>query len=64
MDELLELVRLSPYRKRALGKYSGGMKQRFGIAQALIGDPQLLIVDGANSRFGSRRAGAFLQYIK
>ena len=45
MDELLELTHLSPYRTRALGKYSGGMKQRFGIAQALIGNPQLLIVD-------------------
>ena len=43
--ELLELVHLSQYRKRALGKYSGGMKQRFGIAQALIGNPQLLIMD-------------------
>ena len=45
VEELLELTHLSPYRKRALGKYSGGMKQRFGIAQALIGSPQLLIVD-------------------
>ena len=43
--ELLELTHLSQYHKRALGKYSGGMKQRFGIAQALIGNPQLLIVD-------------------
>ena len=45
VGELLELAHLSQYRKRALGKYSGGMKQRFGIAQALIGNPQLLIVD-------------------
>ena len=45
VGELLELTHLSQYRKRALGKYSGGMKQRFGIAQALIGNPQLLIVD-------------------
>ena len=45
VGELLDLAHLSQYRKRALGKYSGGMKQRFGIAQALIGNPQLLIVD-------------------
>ncbi len=32
-------------RKRKLGSYSGGMRQRFGIAQALVGDPKLIIVD-------------------
>jgi ABC-2 type transport system ATP-binding protein len=43
--ELLELVNLTDARKRPLGSYSGGMKQRVGIAQALLNDPQLLIVD-------------------
>ncbi len=42
---LLEKVNLFSFRKRAISSYSGGMKQRFGIAQALIGDPLLLIVD-------------------
>jgi ABC-2 type transport system ATP-binding protein len=42
---LLENVNLSKDRKKNLGTYSGGMKQRFGIAQALIGDPKLIIVD-------------------
>jgi ABC-2 type transport system ATP-binding protein len=42
---LLENVNLSKDRKKHLGTYSGGMKQRFGIAQALIGDPRLIIVD-------------------
>ena len=45
IDELLHLVNLTEVRKRPLGGYSGGMKQRVGIAQALLNDPQVLIVD-------------------
>ena len=42
---LLKQTNLWKYRNRKLGTFSGGMKQRFGIAQALIGDPKLIIVD-------------------
>lgn len=45
VDALLNKVNLWTARKRNLGTYSGGMKQRFGIAQALLGNPKLLIVD-------------------
>jgi len=45
VEELLKRVNLWDERKQKLGTFSGGMKQRFGIAQALLGDPRLIIVD-------------------
>ena len=45
IDDLLAFVNLVEARKRPLGEYSGGMKQRIGVAQALLNDPQILIVD-------------------
>jgi ABC-2 type transport system ATP-binding protein len=45
IDELLQLVNLAQAARRPLASYSGGMKQRIGIAQALLNDPELLIID-------------------
>jgi len=45
VTSLLQQTNLYDVRKKNLGGYSGGMKQRFGIAQALLGNPKLIIVD-------------------
>jgi ABC-type multidrug transport system ATPase subunit len=45
IDALLQLTNLWEVRKRAVSTFSGGMRQRFGIVQALLGNPRLVIVD-------------------
>ncbi|MBZ4422528.1 ABC transporter ATP-binding protein [Myxococcus sp. RHSTA-1-4] len=45
VDALLHQTNLHAHRKKAVSGFSGGMRQRFGIAQALLGDPRMLIVD-------------------
>jgi ABC-2 type transport system ATP-binding protein len=45
VESLLEQTNLKQHANKSVASYSGGMRQRFGIAQALLGDPQLIIVD-------------------
>lgn len=45
IDYLIEMTNLAAHAGRAVNTFSGGMRQRFGIAQALLGDPRLLILD-------------------
>lgn len=63
IDELLTLLNLTPAAKRPLGSYSGGMKQRIGIAQALLNDPQLLIVDEPTVGLDPEERNRFRQLI-
>jgi len=61
--DLLELVNLTDHKHRAVSSYSGGMKQRFGIAQALIGDPSLIIVDEPTAGLDPEERIRFLNII-
>ena len=63
IDALLERVNLSSARKQRLGGFSGGMRQRLGIAQALIGQPQLIIVDEPTAGLDPEERNRFLNLL-
>ena len=63
VERLLVQTNLWDVRKKALAGFSGGMRQRFGIAQALIGDPQLLIVDEPTAGLDPEERNRFLNLL-
>jgi ABC-type multidrug transport system ATPase subunit len=63
VERLLHQVNLWPVRKKALAGFSGGMRQRFGIAQALIGNPELIIVDEPTAGLDPEERNRFLNLL-
>jgi ABC-type multidrug transport system ATPase subunit len=63
VKSLLYKTNLYKHRKKNLGGYSGGMKQRFGIAQALISDPKLIIVDEPTAGLDPAERNRFLNLL-
>ena len=63
VEALLNQVNLWPVRKKAVAGFSGGMRQRFGIAQALIGQPHLIIVDEPTAGLDPEERNRFLNLL-
>jgi len=63
VENLLNQVNLWGVRKKAIAGFSGGMRQRFGIAQALIGDPRLIIVDEPTAGLDPEERNRFLNLL-
>jgi ABC-2 type transport system ATP-binding protein len=63
VEALLHQTNLWAFRKKALSTYSGGMKQRFGIAQALLGKPRLIIVDEPTAGLDPAERNRFLNLL-
>ena len=63
VEGLLQKVNLWEVRKRKLGTFSGGMRQRFGIAQALLGNPRLVIVDEPTAGLDPEERNRFLNLL-
>jgi ABC-2 type transport system ATP-binding protein len=63
VETLLNQVNLWPVRNKSLAGFSGGMRQRFGIAQALIGNPELIIVDEPTAGLDPEERNRFLNLL-
>jgi ABC-2 type transport system ATP-binding protein len=63
VEALLQRTNLWNHRKKKLGGYSGGMRQRFGIAQALLGQPKLIIVDEPTAGLDPEERNRFLNLL-
>jgi len=63
VDQLLHRTNLYDARKKALKSFSGGMRQRFGIAQALLGEPSLIIVDEPTAGLDPEERNRFLNVL-
>ena len=63
VEALLVQVNLWPWRRKALSGFSGGMRQRFGVAQALIGAPSLIIVDEPTAGLDPEERNRFLDLL-
>lgn len=63
VERILDVTNLISVRKQKLGTFSGGMRQRFGVAQALIGDPELIIVDEPTAGLDPQERQRFLNLL-
>lgn len=64
VDKLLEITNLSDVKKKNVDGYSGGMKQRFGIAQLLLNNPELIIVDEPTAGLDPAERQRFLNVLR
>lgn len=64
VDQVLELTNLEDVRKKSVSGYSGGMKQRFGIAQLLLNNPKLIVVDEPTAGLDPAERNRFLNVLR
>jgi len=64
IDHCLDVTNLTEHRRTAVSSYSGGMKQRFGIAQLLLNDPKLIIVDEPTAGLDPTERQRFLNILR